>query len=147
MPAAAGNDGNENERLTCGGILYFRAFQLRADRPAKRDEKPVGSAGGLAAGCTGRPATRSPALPVRCAGFSTLLGGPHAGNDWYEIGGTRRGFAKGQTRARHEDSPKGGEFRAWHGFAASSRLGIFVAAYNASLMNPNPTQRRSRWPD
>ncbi|SPE29360.1 hypothetical protein SBA3_1550012 [Candidatus Sulfopaludibacter sp. SbA3] len=25
------------------------------------------------AGCTGRPATRSPALPVRCAGFSTLL--------------------------------------------------------------------------
>jgi len=40
-------------------------------RPAKRDEKPpVGSAGGLAAGCPGRPATRSPALPSRWAGFS-----------------------------------------------------------------------------
>jgi len=41
------------------------------------------------------------------------------------VGGTRRDFAKGQIRARHEDSPKGGEFRAWHGFAGVTRLDIF----------------------
>jgi len=72
--------------------------------------------------------------------ISSLLGGPLAGNDGYENGRTRRRFAKGQIRARHEDSPKGGEFRAWHGFAAyapaqdfrgwhgfaaDTRLGIF----------------------
>jgi len=57
--------------------------------------------------------------------ISSLLGGPHAGNDGNENGGTRRGLAKGQIRARHEDSPKGGEFRAWHGFAADTRVGIF----------------------
>jgi len=45
--------------------------------------------------------------------------------DENEAGKTHRDFVKGQTRARHEDSPKGGEFRAWHGFAADTRLGIF----------------------
>jgi len=44
---------------------------------------------------------------------------------WVKMGGTRRDFVKGQIRARHEDSPKDGEFRAWHGFAADTRLGIF----------------------
>jgi len=53
------------------------------------------------------------------------------------MGGTRRGIAQGQIRARHEDSPKGGEFRAWHGFAADTQLGIFrgclrVCAKNAA---------------
>ncbi|SPE40722.1 hypothetical protein SBA3_3880015 [Candidatus Sulfopaludibacter sp. SbA3] len=52
----------------------FVVCQLGADRPAKRDEKPAGNAGVLAAGCTRRPATRSPALPGRSTGFSTLLG-------------------------------------------------------------------------
>jgi len=38
-----------------------------------------GHAGGLAAGCTGRPATRSPALPSRSTSFSTLSSSGCAG--------------------------------------------------------------------
>jgi len=57
------------------GYRCFDELSIMGVPPAKLHEKPaVGSAGGLASGCTGRPATRSPALPVRCAGFSTLLG-------------------------------------------------------------------------
>ncbi|SPE24567.1 hypothetical protein SBA3_1080003 [Candidatus Sulfopaludibacter sp. SbA3] len=41
-----------------------------------------------------------------------------------KMGGTRRGFAQGQIRARHEDSPKGGEFRACQGARARATMGM-----------------------
>jgi len=47
---------------------------------------------------------------------------------------TRRDFAKGQIRAMHEDSPKGGEFRAWHGFAADHASGFSRVARRRALV-------------
>ncbi|SPE32612.1 hypothetical protein SBA3_1900019 [Candidatus Sulfopaludibacter sp. SbA3] len=38
-----------------------------------------------------------------------------------KMGGKCVGIPRGQIRARHEDSPKGGEFRAWHGRFAKRR--------------------------
>ncbi|SPE40859.1 hypothetical protein SBA3_3980015 [Candidatus Sulfopaludibacter sp. SbA3] len=60
---------------------------------------------------------------------------------WDENGGENEsGFRKGanssqarrfaKRRRRHEDSPKDGEFRAWHGFAADTWLGIFEGGWH-----------------
>jgi len=58
--------------------------------------------------------------------ISSLLGCPPRATMGMKMGGTRRGIAQGKIRARHEDSPKGGEFRACWGARMRATMGMKV---------------------